>query len=77
MVDALQGAGTGGCGLADQVEASVTVEAQGTAQFCTSLAVQRAIDRRIWRTAVCRCGKKKAYVVYLKLLGTFTKTVTF
>lgn len=59
MVDALRGAGAGGGGLANQGEAPVATEAQGTAKFCARLAMHRAIHRRVWGTAVCRCSTYK------------------
>ncbi len=59
LVDALRCAGAGGGGLANQVEAPVATEAQGTAKLRARLAMHRAIHRMVWGTAVCRCSTYK------------------
>lgn len=54
-MDALWGAGAGGGGLANQVEAPVAAKAQGTAQLRARQAVYRAVYGRVRSTAVRRC----------------------
>lgn len=59
MVDALRGAGAGGGGLTNQVEAPVAAEAQGAAKLRACLAMYRAVHGRVRGTAVCRCSTYK------------------
>lgn len=58
-MDALWGACAGGGGLANQVEAPVAAEAQGTAQLRAGQAVYRAVHGRVRNTAVRRCKTYK------------------